>query len=142
MHDARDASRYQNMHMYWWWFVRDFYRLGESMNNAAAEVPAPVDLSPLPLKEVLKRTRAALELGQREQSAFSSGMHHELRTPLNAILGFAEMMKTETFGPLGNPAYASYATHIHDSGRELLAKIDDLIDTASTARTQKKKKRA
>ena len=28
-------------------------------------------------------------------------MSHELRTPLNAVIGFAEMMGTEMFGPLG-----------------------------------------
>jgi two-component system cell cycle sensor histidine kinase PleC len=58
-------------------------------------------------------------------------MSHELRTPLNAIMGFSEMMSTGVFGELNNPTYVEYAKHIHDSGRALLGKINDLLDIAS-----------
>jgi signal transduction histidine kinase len=55
-------------------------------------------------------------------------MSHELRTPLNAILGFSEILKHEMAGPLGQPRYREYATDIHDSGRHLLAVINDILD--------------
>jgi signal transduction histidine kinase len=57
-------------------------------------------------------------------------MSHELRTPLNAIIGFADLMKSQAFGPLGNARYDSYATLIYDSGQLLLDLITDMLDMA------------
>ena len=36
-------------------------------------------------------------------------MSHELRTPLNAVIGFADVMRAQMFGPLGNERYGEYA---------------------------------
>lgn len=55
---------------------------------------------------------------------------HELKTPLNAIMGFAETMRAETFGPLGNEKYKEYAGHIHSSGAHLLDLIGSILDSA------------
>jgi signal transduction histidine kinase len=55
-------------------------------------------------------------------------MSHELRTPLNAIIGFAELIRTETMGPVGNRTYCDYAKDIHDSGHHLLSLINDVLD--------------
>ncbi|HCX66476.1 MAG TPA: hypothetical protein DHK64_02755 [Rhodobiaceae bacterium] len=55
-------------------------------------------------------------------------MSHELRTPLNAILGFSEIMKSETFGPLGNERYLEYSDDIYKSGQHLLSLINDVLD--------------
>ncbi|MCH8098548.1 MAG: HAMP domain-containing histidine kinase, partial [Proteobacteria bacterium] len=49
---------------------------------------------------------------------------------LNAILGFSELMFNATLGPLGNPKYQEYTKDINDSGRHLLALIDDILDLA------------
>ncbi|MCH9053471.1 MAG: PAS domain-containing protein [Proteobacteria bacterium] len=68
------------------------------------------------------------ELANRAKSEFLANMSHELRTPLNAILGFSELMGNATLGPLGNPKYQEYAKDINDSGRHLLALIDDILD--------------
>lgn len=65
----------------------------------------------------------------RAKSEVMATMSHELRTPLNAILGFSEIMKMGTLGPLSD-AYANYADNIHSSGRHLLALIDDMLDVA------------
>ncbi|MEC7655546.1 MAG: histidine kinase dimerization/phospho-acceptor domain-containing protein, partial [Pseudomonadota bacterium] len=59
-----------------------------------------------------------------------ANMNHELRTPLNAVLGFSETIRDERLGPLGNPKYQEYATHIHESGGYLLSFINDTIDIA------------
>ncbi len=56
-------------------------------------------------------------------------MSHELRTPLNAIIGFSGMMSDRMFGPI-NEKYAEYAAVIGDSGRHLLAIINDILDLA------------
>jgi len=53
---------------------------------------------------------------------------HELRTPLNAIMGFSEMISREMFGPLENERYRQYAQNIHDSGKHVLALVNDLLD--------------
>lgn len=62
------------------------------------------------------------------KSQFLATMSHELRTPLNAILGFSEIMKSETFGPLGNARYLEYTNDIFRSGQHLLSLINDVLD--------------
>ena len=75
---------------------------------------------------VIARDQA--ELANRTKSEFLANMSHELRTPLNAILGFSELMGNATLGPLGNPKYVEYTKDINDSGRHLLALINDILD--------------
>ena len=70
------------------------------------------------------------EEANRLKSRFVASMGHELRTPLNAIIGFSEAMKHRVFGPLGAAKYDEYATTIYDSGRHLLAVVDDILDMA------------
>ena len=47
---------------------------------------------------------------------------------LNAIIGFSEIMNGELMGPLGSPIYQEDASDIHESGRHLLAIINDILD--------------
>jgi signal transduction histidine kinase len=54
-------------------------------------------------------------------------MSHELRTPLNAVIGFSEVLQDRLFGDL-NDKQAEYVADIHDSGRHLLALINDILD--------------
>lgn len=86
-------------------------------------------------KRQLERTSSDLLVALKTASAadhaksqFLATMSHELRTPLNAILGFSEIMKAETFGPLGNAHYKEYSDDIHRSGRHLLSLINDILD--------------
>jgi signal transduction histidine kinase len=64
----------------------------------------------------------------RAKSEFLANMSHELRTPLNAILGFSEILKSETLGPIDSTKCRDYAEDIHDSGRHLLDVINDILD--------------
>jgi signal transduction histidine kinase/sensor domain CHASE-containing protein len=68
------------------------------------------------------------ELANRSKSTFLATMSHELRTPLNAIIGFSEVMRAGTFGPLGSARYVDYCNDIHQSGRHLLTIVNDVLD--------------
>lgn len=81
---------------------------------------------------LLAREKDALveQLTQASQakSEFLASMSHELRTPLNAVIGFSDVMRQETFGPLGAKVYNEYAGDIHMSGQHLLSLINDILD--------------
>ena len=53
---------------------------------------------------------------------------HEIRTPLNAVIGFADALRQESFGPLGDKRYRDYARMIQESGQHVLALVNDLLD--------------
>ena len=76
----------------------------------------------------LERARQQAVEANRAKTEFLANMSHDLRTPLNAILGFSDIMRTRTFGPLGDRRYEEYAEDIHHSGTLLIALINDLLD--------------
>ena len=75
------------------------------------------------------RERARAASAGRTRSEFLSNMNHELRTPMNAILGFSELIKVRAFGD-DMDKYTEYAGIIHESGQNLLALINDMLDLA------------
>jgi len=68
------------------------------------------------------------ESASRAKSEFLAAMSHDLRTPLNAIMGFSDMMRAETYGPLGSEHYVRYVDDIHNSGAHLVSLINDILD--------------
>jgi PAS domain S-box-containing protein len=62
------------------------------------------------------------------KSNFLANMSHELRTPLNAIIGFADLLKSEIFGPVGDKRYWEYVKDIGESGAHLLQLVNDILD--------------
>ncbi|HEX4635877.1 MAG TPA: HAMP domain-containing sensor histidine kinase [Rhizomicrobium sp.] len=74
--------------------------------------------------------RGAME-ALRSKSEFIAHMSHELRTPLNAVIGFSEIIADEMFGPCGHPKYGEYARDIGEAGRNLHAKIGDILEFAN-----------
>lgn len=63
----------------------------------------------------------------RLKSEFLASMSHELRTPLNSIIGFADILLQGIDGPLTDNALMDI-TAIHNSGKHLLALINDILD--------------
>jgi two-component system cell cycle sensor histidine kinase PleC len=74
--------------------------------------------------------RGAME-ALRSKSEFIAHMSHELRTPLNAVIGFSEIIAEGFYGPSGHPKYGEYARDIAEAGRNLHAKIGDILEFAN-----------
>jgi PAS domain S-box-containing protein len=79
-------------------------------------------------EQELRVAKAQAEMASRAKSTFLANMSHELRTPLNAVLGFAEIIRDQLMGPLGDERYLEYAGHIHVSAKHLLEVINDILD--------------
>ncbi|HXV26162.1 MAG TPA: HAMP domain-containing sensor histidine kinase [Alphaproteobacteria bacterium] len=89
--------------------------------NAAAEAKSALISS-------LEDSRREAESANQAKSTFLAIMSHELRTPLNAIIGFADVIRAESLGPLENPRYREYVSDIRDSGAHLLELINKILD--------------
>ena len=76
----------------------------------------------------LKHSKERAEAANDAKSQFLANMSHELRTPLNAIIGFSQIIKEETMGPVGVKKYIEYAADIFHSGEHLLALINNVLD--------------
>lgn len=82
------------------------------------------DITELVEKEQI---RLETERAYRTKSQFLANMSHELRTPLHAILGFSQLIREESAGPV-DARYRSYADDIHSAGEHLLNLINDILD--------------
>lgn len=69
---------------------------------------------------------AAAEHASKAKSLFLMNVSHELRTPLNHVIGFSELLAER----LDDPRSRRLAETATASGRELLDKIDGLIELA------------
>jgi PAS domain S-box-containing protein len=76
----------------------------------------------------LLRAVGDAEAASRAKATFLATMSHELRTPLNAIIGFSDMIHGAIHGPVGSAKYQEYARDVAESGRFLLAIINDILD--------------
>jgi signal transduction histidine kinase len=68
-----------------------------------------------------------LEVANKHKSDFLANMSHELRTPLNAIIGFSEVMLGGMAGSMPEKQ-KEFIGDIRDSGKHLLALINDILD--------------
>ena len=76
---------------------------------------------------LMQEKNAELKQVSKVKSEFLANMSHELRTPLNAVLGFTGTILMELPGPL-NPEQRKQLEIVRDSGRHLLALINELLD--------------
>ena len=70
------------------------------------------------------------EAASRSKTNFLAHLSHDIRTPLNHIIGFADLMRHQAYGPLGDARYADYVQSIKASGEHLLASFASILDLA------------
>ncbi|WP_420405815.1 CHASE2 domain-containing protein [Nisaea sp.] len=108
-----------------------WYRVDERRTADGGMVCVYADISELKHREIeLGAAKEMAETASHAKSEFLAHMSHELRTPLNAIIGFADMLRSQPYGPVGNDRYLGYANDISDSGSRLLAMIEQILDFA------------
>lgn len=70
------------------------------------------------------------EAANRAKTAFLAHLSHDIRTPLNHIIGFAELMRQQTYGTLGDPRYLNYVEAVKGSGERLLSYFASILELA------------
>lgn len=68
------------------------------------------------------------EAASQAKTNFLAHLSHDIRTPLNHIIGFADLMRHETYGSLGDRRYAEYVQSIKASGEHLLSTFAAILD--------------
>jgi len=77
------------------------------------------------------------EAASRSKTSFLAHLSHDIRTPLNHIIGFADLIRHQTYGPLGDERYLDYVDTIKGSGERLLASFATILDLAELEGGQK-----
>ncbi len=77
-------------------------------------------------KELVAKNADLIQLN-RFKDEFLACISHELKTPLTAVLGLSGLLKDQLVGKL-NERQAHYAQLIHQSGRTLMAVVNDILD--------------
>jgi signal transduction histidine kinase len=109
----------------------DLKTLNEELEQRVKERTSELEVqseSLICLTDDLLIARDEARAANRTKSEFLVAMSHELRTPLNAVIGFSEIIKDETLGPVGSVQYRDYANDINESGQHLLSLINDILD--------------
>ncbi len=106
-------------------------RIHERRTADGGSIGVRIDITDLKRREAeIGEARDRADAANRAKTQFLANMSHELRTPLNAVLGFAEIIASERFGPVGVPAYRGYAADVVIAGRHLLRVVNDILDMA------------
>lgn len=78
-------------------------------------------------EHMLKERNEALETADRLKDAFIQNVSYELRSPLTNIIGFADLLASNSFGPL-NSQQRQYTDYIRSSSATLGILIDNILD--------------
>jgi signal transduction histidine kinase len=95
------------------------HELGRKVENRTRELRE--------INHQLEEANEQLIQANKHKSQFLANMSHELRTPLNAIIGFSEVLQDQIVGGL-TEKQNRYVCNILNSGRHLLALVNDVLD--------------
>lgn len=70
------------------------------------------------------------EAASQAKTAFLAHLSHDIRTPINHIIGFADLMREQTYGPLGDKRYLTYVEDMRESGERLLRYFASILELA------------
>lgn len=80
------------------------------------------------LVEKLAAARESAAIAERLKSNSFAIIGHEFRSPLNAIAGFADTIRSEMWGPVGDARYKDYAERIMLSAQHLNDLANSVLD--------------
>lgn len=86
-------------------------------------------------ENALIAAKQAAEIANGARARFLSRMSHELRTPLNSILGFSSVLAEGRPQPVS--LVKEYADFIQESGNQLLAMVEDVIEYSKVGANKK-----
>jgi PAS domain S-box-containing protein len=113
-------------------------RLRDAQGRILHEVGVIQDVTEQREREIeLMNAKRSAEIANRTKTQFLANMSHELRTPLNAVIGFSQLIRDQAFGRIPE-RYVTYAGDINDSGKLLLALINDILDMSRIEAGQQK----
>ncbi len=78
-------------------------------------------------EDKLRIAKETADLANKTKGEFLANVSHELRTPLNSIIGFSEILSDE-LGDKLNEQQKEYINFVWQSGKHLLAVINDILD--------------
>jgi signal transduction histidine kinase len=117
--DLQTGDEFEDLSQAFNRMLANLIRIQERNRGLIGELDAKVD----------ELARANLELHRTNatKTEFLSTVSHELRTPLNSVIGFSEaLLAADTL----TDKQHRWAANIHDSGKHLLALINDVLDLA------------
>jgi signal transduction histidine kinase len=97
-------------------------------NGVAAERRRTMELALAGAETELRNAKRETQRAAAAKADFLSKVSHDMRTPLNTITGFAEVIMSERFGPIGNERYSEYLKNIHEAGTHLVSLLNDMLD--------------
>ncbi|MFI5011738.1 MAG: ATP-binding protein [Hyphomicrobiales bacterium] len=110
---------------------------GSQFDIAAAPLPDGASLvtftdvtDKVAAEKALRERNEALERAANLRDDFVHLVSYELRSPLTNIIGFSQLLRDQTAGPL-NERQLDYAGHISRSSAALLAIVTDILDLAT-----------
>ncbi|MCF6241538.1 MAG: ATP-binding protein [Bacteroidales bacterium] len=108
------------------WFLDKGVALRDENGKATRLIGTILDITQQQIieEELILSREKAVE-ADNLKSTFLANMSHEIRTPMNGILGFSELLKSDDTGP---EERANYIDIIHQSGKQLMNIINDILD--------------
>ena len=107
------------------------------MDTKMADSPSQKIDAMLDAKNALREAETALALAIQSKRLLGdeyrrrvAELAHEIKTPLTAMMGFAEILKDERLGPLGNQKYVEHAATVYAAANHILSVCENVLTAA------------